>query len=166
MQTSYFPLRAWTPPLAAALICLALTCSAAQTQTSPPAKVSATAPAATNAAPAQPEIPKSVFTIPTAPQEGKDPFYPNSMRLFANQTVVTPTNRPTAIPVELQLKALSGTAGHRLAIINNCTFSPGEEGEVTTNVGRVRIVCVEIKDDSVVVLVGGQQRIVRLRSGI
>jgi hypothetical protein len=165
MQTSNLPRRAWTLPLAAALIWLAWTSAATQAQTSAPAKPAAATSAVTNSAPAEPELPKSVFNIPATPQEGKDPFYPSSLRLFANLTV-TPTNRPTAIPVELQLKALSGVAGRRLAIINNSTFSPGEEGEVTTNVGRVRIVCVEIKDDSVVVLVGGQQRVLRLRSGI
>ena len=161
MPTSSPPLRAGTLPLAAALICLAFTSSAAQTQTNTPAPP----PAATNAAPAQPEIPKSVFNIPTTPQEGKDPFYPRSTRLFTSVTV-TPTNQPTVIAVELQLKALSGSAGRRLAIINNHTFEAGEEGEVVTNAGRVRIVCLEIKDDSVVVLVGGERRILRLRSGI
>ena len=154
-----------TLPLAAALICLALTSSAAQTQTKTPAKLSGPPPAATNATPAEPEIPKSAFIIPTTPQEGKDPFYPRSLRLFTSVNV-TPTNQPTAIAVELQLKALSGPADHRLAIINNHTFEPGEEGEVVTNAGRVRIICLEIKDDSVVVLVGGERRILRLRSGL
>jgi hypothetical protein len=154
-----------TLPLAAALFCLAFTSSAAPTQTNTPAKSSAPPPAATNAAPAQPEIPQSVFIIPTTPQEGKDPFYPRSMRLFTSVTV-TATNQPTVIAVELQLKALSGPPDHRLAIINNHTFDAGEEGEVATNAGRVRIICLEIKDDSVVVLVGGERRILRLRPGI
>jgi hypothetical protein len=165
MQTSYPPPRAWTLPLAAALICLALASSAAQTQTNTPAKPSAPPPAATNTAAAEPEIPKSVFIIPTTPQEGKDPFYPHSMRLFTNLRVTT-TNPPAVIAVELHLKALSGPPDHRLAIINNLTFAAGEQGEVATNAGRVRIVCLEIKDDSVVVLVGGERRILRLRSGI
>jgi len=165
MPTSSPPLRAGTLPLAAALICLALASAAAPTQTKTPAKPSGPPPAATNAAPAEPEIPKSVFIIPTTPQEGKDPFYPLSLRLFTSVTV-TPTNPPTVIAVELQLKALSGSADRRLAIINNHTFEPGEEGEVATNAGRVRIICLEIKDDSVVVLVGGERRILRLRSGL
>jgi hypothetical protein len=151
--------------LAAVLMGFACASAAAQTQTNTAAKPSVPPPAATNAAPVEPEIPKSAFIIPTTPQEGKDPFYPRSLRLFTSVTV-TPTNQPTAIGVELQLKALSGPPTHRLAIINNATFGPGEEGEVVTNAGRVRIVCVEIKEDSVMVLVGGQQRMLRLRPGI
>ncbi len=156
-----------TLPLAAALLGFALAASAAQTQTNTPAKPSAPPPAATNAAPPTPEIPKSVFPLPTTPQQGKDPFYPRSMRLFANVSV-TPTNQPAFIAVELQLKALSGPPGHRLAIINNHTFEAVEEGEVGTNAGqgRARIRCLEIKEDSVLIQIGGEQRVLRLRPGI
>jgi len=152
-------------PLGAALIGLALPCPAAQTRTNLPAKTSAPPPATTNAAPVEPEVPKSVFIIPSAPQQGKDPFYPNSVRLFAS-VVITPTNQPAVVTVELQLKALSGTANHRLAIINNRTFETGEEGEVATATGHAHIRCLEIKEDTVAVLVGGEQRILRLRPGI
>ena len=151
--------------LATALVCLPFACPAAQTPTNTPSKTSASPPATTKAAPVEPEIPKSVFSIPTTPAEGKDPFYPSSMRLFAS-LVVTPTNQPTRVTVELQLKALSGTPDHRLAIINNHTFEVGEEEVVTTTTAAVRIRCLEINQDSVVVLVGGQQRTLHLRPGI
>ncbi len=58
-----------------------------------------------------------------------------------------------------------GAVGHRLAIINNATFAVGEEGEVAVNSGHIRVICKEIKDDSVLVLVNGQERNLRLRAG-
>jgi hypothetical protein len=67
--------------------------------------------------------------------------------------------------VDLQLKGISGAASHRLAIINNRTFATGEEGEVSSNMGVVRITCQEIKDDFVRVLVNGQERTLHLRPG-
>lgn len=148
---------------AVAFLSLAFASLATQTRTNAPATVSL---AATNAAPVQAEIPKSVFLIPATPQEGKDPFFPRSMRLFAS--VVVKTNvQPLATPrsVELRLNGISGTADRRLAIINNQTFETNEEGEVPTNPGRARIRCLEIKADSVLVQVGAEQRVLRLRPG-
>jgi hypothetical protein len=156
--------RAWTLPLAAALLGLTFTARAAQT---PPA-AGDQAKATTNAAPAALELPKSVFIIPTTYAEGKDPFFPLSTRL--NPPAPPPdTTKATHIPpnivVQLDLKGISGALNRRLAIINNQTFGVGEEGEVAVNSGRVRIVCKEIKDNSVVVLVNGQERTLRLRPG-
>jgi hypothetical protein len=156
--------RAWTLPLAAALLGLTFTTRAAQT---PPA-ASDKAKATTNAAPAALELPKSVFIIPTNYAEGKDPFFPLSTRL---NPPPLPSDTTTNVPppvvrsVQLDLKGISGALNHRLAIINNQTFGVGEEGEVTANSARVRIVCQEIKDDSVVVLVNGQKRTLHLRPG-
>jgi hypothetical protein len=148
---------------AAAFLSLAFASLATQTPTQAPATAS---PAATNAAPVQAEIPKSVFRIPSRPQEGKDPFFPRSMRLFAS-AVVNTNVQPLATPpsVELRLNGISGTADHRLAIINNQTFAVNEEGEVPTNPGRARIRCLEIKPDSVRVQVGVEQRVLHLRPG-
>jgi hypothetical protein len=148
---------------AVAFLSLAFASLATQTRTNAPAVVSL---AATNAAPAQAEIPKSVFLIPATPQEGKDPFFPRSMRLFAS-VVVMSNVQPLVTPpaVELRLNGFSGTASRRLAIINNQTFETNEEGEVPTNPGRARIRCLEIKADSVLVQVGGEQRVLRMRPG-
>ena len=157
-------LRAWTLPLAAALLGLTFTTRAAQT---PPA-AAGKAKATTNAAPAELELPKSVFIIPATSAEGKDPFFPLSTRLHPPPPVVTPTTTRSPRPscnVQLDLKGISGAVDRRLAIINNQTFAVGEEGEVAVNAGRVRVVCKEIKDDSVVVLVNGQERTLHLRPG-
>ena len=151
---------------AAAFLSLAFASHAAQSPTNAPVSASR---AATNALPALVEIPKSLFMIPTSPQEGKDPFFPRSMRLFASGVVVKtnlPTNTPAPVPVvELRLNGISGTPDRRLAIINNQTFEANEEGEVPTNPGRARIRCLEIKPDSVLVQVGGEQRVLHLRTG-
>ena len=149
--------------LAVVAICLSLafTSVAAQTHAKSPAPG---LPAATNAAPAQLEIPKSVFIIPNSPQEGKDPFFPCSKRLFAS--AVVKTNLPPSAPAaELYLNGISGSPERRLAIVNNQTFAANEEGEVPTNRGRARIRCLEVKADSVVIQVGGEQRVLRLRPG-
>jgi hypothetical protein len=163
MLTRCPSIRAWTLPLASALLGLAFTTRAAQT---PPAAADK-AKATTNAAPAEVELPKSDFIIPTTPQEGKDPFFPLSVRVYPRAPVVTPsiTNVPAIVVVQLDLKGISGALNRRLAIINNQTFAVGEAGEITVNADRVRVVCKEIKDDSVVVLVNGQERTLHLRPG-
>jgi hypothetical protein len=159
MLTPCSPFRAWTLPLAAALLGLAFAAHAAQT----PAASSGQAKATTNVAPAEPEPPKSAFINPSTPQEGKDPFFPQSTRLRKSPVVATATTNLPPVVVELELKGISGAANRRLAIINNRTFEANEEGAVSTTSGPVRITCKEIKDDSVRVLVNGQERTLRLR---
>jgi hypothetical protein len=154
-------LRAWTFPLAAALLGLTFSARAAQT----PPDAAGKPKAATNAAPAELEIPKSVFIIPATSAEGKDPFFPLSTRLHPVAVVTTTTANVAPAVVQLDLKGISGAIDRRFAIINNRTFAVGEEAELSVNSGRVRVVCKEIKDDSVVVLVNGQERILRLRPG-
>jgi hypothetical protein len=148
--------------LAALLLWLAFPSLAAQTKTnSPPSP----APTPTNALPAQLEIPKSVFLIPTTPQQGKDPFFPRSMRLFTSVVVSTNLQPTRVVTVELKLNGISGISTRRLAIINNRTFEANEEGIVSTASGPVRIRCLEIRADSVLVQIGGEQRSLRLRPG-
>jgi hypothetical protein len=161
MLTPCASLRARTFLLAAALLSPAFAAHAAQT----PAGASGHAKAATNAVPAVPEPPKSIFINPSTSQEGRDPFYPQSTRLAKSQGVTSSkTNLPPPV-VDLQLKGISGGVNRRLAIINNRTFGIGEEGEVTSNAGVVRITCQDIKDDSVRVLVNGREQSLRLRPG-
>jgi len=148
--------------LTALVLNLALPGLAAQPKTNSPA--ARPAPAPTNAPPVQLEIPKSVFIIPTTPQQGKDPFFPRSMRLYASVVVKT-TQKPSAPQVELKLNGISGVAPRRLAIINNHTFEANEEGAVSTATGPVRIHCLEIRADSVLIQMGGEQRVLRLRPG-
>ena len=94
--------------------------------------------------PPEPEIPQSVFTV--AGGKVKDPFFPNSTRI---KTVVTAA--PQISSSTFELKAITGPPGARLAIINNRTVANGEDAEVTTPLGRLRIHCVEIRDSSVTI---------------
>jgi hypothetical protein len=113
---------------------------------------------------------ESVFVMPKARPEGVDPFFPRSNGPYTRGLPVIPapiaTPQPTPIAVDLKLKAISGLPEHRLALINNHVFEAGEEGEVITNNGRMRIRCLEVHEDSAIVQVGSQRRDLRLKSDI
>jgi len=108
------------------------------------------------------EIPRSVFVVSSPTQAVRDPFFPNSSRLGPQPT--TRTNVTGVVVVaDLVLKAIFGTASRPLATINNATFGVGEEQEVLTPAGRVRVRCVDIQptDEIVVVEVAGARRELR-----
>lgn len=114
-----------------------------------------TAPAATNASPV---APRSVFVVPATTKEGRDPFYPESTRSSAEQSAAAAAaaaTRPADV-TSLTVPGISGTPGHWLVTINNHTFGVGDEGEVVTASGRVRLRCLDIRPDSVTVEVNGQ----------
>ena|ERR1700690_1626335 len=114
-----------------------------------PAAAAPVAPTAT------PEVvSRSVFVIPTNPNEGRDPFYPTSTRLYEEAISKNPV---VADLTSLVLKGISSSPEHRLVIINNHTFAAGDEGDVLTPQGRLHIHCIEIKDKSVVVESGNQR---------
>ena len=107
-------------------------------------------------------IPQSSFTIPATPQEGRDPFFPNSS-IGTGTVTLKPT--PSAGIEALILNGISGTANNKLAMINGRTLAEGETTEVNTSAGRVRIHCIEIKGESAVVeVVGGERRELHLRN--
>jgi hypothetical protein len=110
-----------------------------------------------NAAPAaksdKTNLIQSVFILPANPKEGRDPFFPDSIRPYENAAAATPK---TADITSLVVRGFSGTADHRLVIINNHTFAAGDEGDVTTATGHIHLRCVEIGTDAVVVEIGGQ----------
>jgi hypothetical protein len=96
----------------------------------------------------------SVFVVPSDPKEGRDPFFPNSNRPYKGS--VTTTSRSQEVS-SLVIKGFSGSVDHRLVIINNHTFAPGDEGDVITSGGRIHLSCIEIKTNSVVIEVGGER---------
>ena len=101
---------------------------------------------ATNLGPVEVPIPAAVFDLSAKPT--KDPFFPLSLR----QPVQIATNAtPTFSASVFNLKGLSGSSGHRLALINNRTVAAGEDAEITTSAGKVKIQCVEIKESSVII---------------
>lgn len=108
--------------------------------------------------------PQSVFVIPKRSTEGKDPFFPNATRIYVSDDPVQKT-APVASAVELTLKGISGTAAEPLAIINTTTFTTGEELDVFTTAGRMRVRCLEINmvTGTALVQVGGDRRELRLQ---
>lgn len=105
----------------------------------------------------------SKFTLPQTLSEGRDPFYPNSTRVMA---MMHPQKPNTSGPAKLELKGISGTPDRPLAIINNRTLAVGEEQEVTTPQGRVRVMCLAIEGMRVRIRAQGQTRELMLRKGI
>jgi hypothetical protein len=119
------------------------------------------AAAAGSAVPAEPVYPKAVFDLTV--KGIKDPFFPHSVR----QAIVTPTTAPAISPSAFVLKGFSGPLDQRLAIINNRTLAAGEDAEVTTASGKIKIHCLAIKENSVLIRVEKQPDPIelRLRSG-
>ena len=139
--------------------CLGIICAAAAvlhaapTQTKP--KADSSSEGRTN------DIPQSVFVIPDTPEEGRDPFFPNSSHAG------TPGPKPSASAGAdaLVLNGIGGTPDHKLAMINGRTMAEGETNEVNTAAGRVRIRCLEIKGESALIeVIGGERRELHLRN--
>lgn len=105
--------------------------------------------------PAKPAAPRSVFVMPVSVREGRDPFYPDSTRVYeenpASQQHVVDEN-------SFAVKGLSYEHGHTMVIINNHTFALGDEGDVLTTSGRVHIRLAEIRPNAVVIEVNGSRR--------
>jgi hypothetical protein len=87
------------------------------------------------------------------PAVGKDPFFPKSHR------------RDPSLPVEevkkqvdqtLILKGIVGSVNRRIAVINDETMESGEESSVRTPGGHVKVKCLEIAPDYVVIQVEGE----------
>jgi hypothetical protein len=148
-------LAGWKGALAVLLLCM----TAASPNTQPQSNTNSKAPATST------PVPQSVFIMPRGKHEGVDPFFPRSSRPYGPVLpIVAPTTpESVTVAVDLKLKAISGLPEHRLALINNHTFEAGEEGEVVTTTGRMRIRCLEITQDSAVVQVGPERRELHLR---
>lgn len=120
------------------------------------------AAAPTPAAPAKPVMPQSAFVMPTRPEEGRDPFFPNSTRPYDSNP-----SKPVAGPslTDLAFKGIIANGIHSLAIINNHPFESGETGEVLTKKGlRLTIHCLSInlKSDTVAVEANGSTTVLSL----
>lgn len=132
---------AWLAPLVAAVLPLTA---------APPAQTNQTQ-----------DVPRSVFIQPSTPSQGCDPFFPTSVRPYVTSVV---TNGPTSDLTSIYIKGISGDPDHRLAIINDVTFAVGDEAEVFTAQGRVRIHCLIISDDSAVIEAAGQRQLLHYKS--
>jgi hypothetical protein len=64
----------------------------------------------------------------------------------------------------LHLDGISGAADHKLAMINFRTMAEGETNDILTVSGRIKIRCIEIKTQSVVIeVIGGDRGELKLR---
>ncbi|MGC3957231.1 MAG: hypothetical protein QM813_04465 [Verrucomicrobiota bacterium] len=161
MKLSYFITRGI---ISLGLLSLALVSTQAEEKNKPLVAHARTAsPAVAAPAVAVPLAPPlSTFAVPRKATDGRDPFFPNSSRVYG--TEAAPTNRAPAIVADLILKGISGTTEQPLAIINTTTFTAGESNEVLLKNGRIRIQCVEINMTAGTVLlqVGSERRELRL----
>jgi hypothetical protein len=79
------------------------------------------------------EFQQSTFDYPNNPSEGRDPFFPGSMRVYAS----SPDNKNKGPSLtDLTVKAILGTPPHVFAIINNHTFGVGDDEDIITKDGR------------------------------
>ncbi len=119
---------------------------------------------------------------------GPQAFAAALTRLSGSKTLAPPAPAPKSIPKdapppaplfngalpsppkkfeELILKGISGAKNHRLAMITNKTFSPGESAVLTIGNGQVKLKCLEVREDSVLVsLDGGEQKELRMGGGL
>ena len=107
---------------------------------------------------AKPAVSRSVFVQPASAREGRDPFFPESVRPYEETQTVT--NAPQ--PAVLTVKGLSVDHGHAMVIINNHTFAVGDEGEVRSGGKRLHLRLVEIRAGTAVIEVNGSRRELRI----
>ena len=98
--------------------------------------------------------PRSIFLQPASPKEGRDPFFPSSQRPYTSAVVPTTSTKDLSM---LMLQGMSGSPTHRLVIINNVTFAVGDDAEVITSQGRIRIRCVQITGNAVMIEANGER---------
>jgi len=92
---------------------------------------------------AKAEAPKSVFTIPENPNQGRDPFFPDSPRPYISGTPKKSSSSPSLS--DLSVRSILPSGDRIFAIINDRTFAPGDEGPVHTKDGqRLMVRCISI----------------------
>ena len=123
----------------------------------PPEKSAAATEAQKKIVPTGKPVPKSSFGVPAKPQDGHDPFFPTSDRLFAVKTSPKPSNSGLA-NAGIVFNGISGSQDQRFAMINGRTFAEGEEAPVNTSSGRQRVLLIAIKGDTAVIEIGGERR--------
>jgi hypothetical protein len=96
--------------------------------------------------------PMSAFIIPDNPKEGRDPFFPNSIRVYKDRPAAPGTTDVSS----LHLQGISKSGNHVFVVINGETFAEGDESTVKTDTGKIDVICKKINANSVVVEAGGQ----------
>lgn len=96
--------------------------------------------------------PRSIFTQPTSPREGRDPFFPESTRVFDSEVA---QHAALETATTLTVKGFSIVNGRPMVIINNHSFMAGDEGDVLSGANRAHVRCLEITAGTVFVQVNG-----------
>jgi hypothetical protein len=148
------------------LAMLAVTAFAGGTTESQTAAAKPAASNRTNAPSSEIAIAQSSFQqFPANNREGRDPFYPRSLRPYQE---VTPKAKPATTPLtEFALKGLTPHGNPPTAMINNRVLAVGEEGEIKLpGGGKTLVRLLEIKEESAVIEVAGQRVELRFKRGV
>jgi hypothetical protein len=108
----------------------------------------------------------SVFAYPSNPSEGRDPFFPGSMRIYTTGNPNKLNQGPSLS--DLTVKSILGTPPRVFAIINNHTFAVGDEEDVILKTGqRLLVHCTDInpKAGTVTVEANGLSQVLHLSGG-
>jgi hypothetical protein len=103
--------------------------------------------------------------------KSRNPFFPGSkgQKEATLNKPTTPVVPVVIIPPEdrLVLKGISGPTSGRYALVNDKILTRGEEANIRTSSGPVKVKCLEITDSSVVLKINDQEKTkeLRLRSG-
>ncbi|HEY3914833.1 MAG TPA: hypothetical protein VGN61_10140 [Verrucomicrobiae bacterium] len=103
----------------------------------------------------------STFEDLQAPQ-ARDPFFPDSHRREPAPAPMASESHKTAVASVLLLKGIVGSATYKHAVINNEILEVGESGVVHVPDGQVRLRCLAIGNDYVVIKVDGESQSRRL----
>jgi hypothetical protein len=106
--------------------------------------------------PAKPAPIRSTFIIPASPQEGRDPFFPESTRVY--EVAVAAAASQVVEVTTLVVKGFSIINGHPMVIINNHSFTINDEGDVLTPGGRVHVRCLDIKPSVAIIEANGHRQ--------
>jgi protein disulfide-isomerase len=100
-------------------------------------------------------------TAPASEVRHKEPESP-PLPVFNGAPMLRPQ-----IFTNVVLKGISGPKGNRLAVINNETLGAGESAMLKLGNAQVKVKCIEVREDSVLVsLDGSAPREVRMRGGL
>ena len=94
---------------------------------------------------------------------GQDPFFPNSTRRAPAKPVTTAGPAKPQPKVELILQGIISGTAQPLAMINGKNFAVGDELTVRAASGSIKVKCLEIRENSVVVQFQGERKELQMR---
>jgi hypothetical protein len=111
------------------------------------------------------KAPRAVFTLPSSPKDGRNPFFPRSTE-FQPRPVEVAQVRQVDVSSSLVLNGITGPPRPTI-MVNSHTLAKGETGEIKIGPGaKVAVKCEEIGLDSAIILVNGIRKELKLRQRI